>query len=327
MKLISRFSLVLIILVLIVSCNTQDQVKPQETLGNINEITALLPTINTTWIYKGTGVYYHEMILEDIISSDQSVYYKIKGEILSDEKNSNYNDYLTEIRYIVSQKGWQQELQQSKLLDSKYKGMYLLKFPIEEDNIWEEKVLDFDDNRKTITGKIESIDIIEGEKIITVSHSEKNSDYYELRKIKEGIGVVEFEKNIKINEEDHILGYSLDDFYSNDGSIKFQIKTFLTDYNKAWENYYNNQEPDIFDFIDKNSALASNISEFKKTDNTKIVFLGLVVKSVLKERNQYHVEVDESFRVIRGEEEYIQRNERKYILIEEDENYKILKVE
>lgn len=327
MKSISKIVFLLIVTVLVISCNTQKPIMAKETLGNINEISDFLPNENTTWVYDGTGVYYHEMTLEDIISSDQSVYYKIKGEILSDEKNSNHSDYLTDIRYIISRKGWRQELQESKLLDSKYKSMYLLKFPIKENNKWQEKVLDFDNNKKTIIGAIESIEFIEGEKMITVRYTEKNSDYYEVRKIKEGKGVIEFEKKLKINNEDHILGYSLKDFYNNDESIEYEIKTFLMSYNKAWQNYYNNQESKIFDFIDNQSTLVSEIKAFKKTDNTEIVFVELVLKSVSKDQNQYQVEVNESFSITKDEEHYIQSSVRNYTLVKENKDYKIIKVD
>lgn len=327
MKLISRLFFFLIILSISVGCNNIDQFKTRNNHGSIKDITAFLPDESGTWTYKGTGSYYHEMVLEDIVTSNQSIYYKFKVEILSDKKNSNFDDYLTEIRYIASRKGLQQELQKSKFLDSKYKGMYLLKFPIEKNNEWQEKVLDFDNNEKKITGKIESIDVIDSEKIITVSYSEKNSDYYEIRKIVQGKGIVEFQKNININEEDHVLGYSLEDIYYDDGSMKSDIKKFLESYNKAWENYYNYKIKEIFNFIDKNSPLTSNISSFRKTDNTKITFLELIVKSVLVDGNQYQIEVNESFSVKKNGKQYIQSEKRIYTLIRKEENFKIIKIE
>jgi len=187
--------------------------------------------------------------------------------------------------------------------------------------------LDFDDRKKTITGEIVSIDGVKGEKIITVKYSEKNSDYYEIRKIMQGKGIVEFEKKMKINGEDHILGYSLDELYYDDGPIESEIKLFLKSYNKAWENYYNNKESKIFDFVDQDSALASSILSFEKSDNTKITFLDLIVESVLVDENQYQIKVNESFIIAEDEEQYIQKNERKYTLIIEKNNFKILRIE
>ena len=327
MKLISRLILYLIILSLLVGCNNIELFKTRNELGSIKDITAFLSDERGTRTYKGTGNYYHEMVLEDIVTSNQSIYYKFKVEVLSDKNNSNFGDYSTEIRYIASRKGLQQELRESKFLDSKYKGMYLLKFPIEKNNEWQEKVLDFDNNEKTITGKIESIDVINDEKIIKVRYSEKNSDYYEIRKIIEGKGIVEFQKNMKINEEDHILKYSLEDIYYDDGPMKSEIKIFLESYNKAWENYYNDKKQGIFSFIDKNSALSSNISSFRKIDNTRITFLELIVKSVLVDGNQYEIEVNESFSVKKNREQYIQSEKRSYTLIRKDENFKIIKIE
>lgn len=319
--------LLLITLVLFVGCTTQEQTKTKDTFGKISELTIFLPSENATWIYTGTGVYYHEMTLNDIIYSDQFIYYKINGEILSDEKSSNYNDYISEIRYVVSRKGWQQELQQSKLIDSKYKGMFLLKFPIEENNVWQEKVLDFDNNKKTVTGKIQSIDLIDGKKVITVKYSEKNSDYYEIRKMMQGKGVVEFEKKIVMNDEEHILRYSLNDFYTNEESLDYEIKTFLKAYNNAWQNYYNNHDSEIFDFIDNESTLVSEIKAFEKNDNLEIDFIELELKSVLVNDNRYQVEVNESFNIIKDEEEYIQSSIKKYTLVKENMSYKIIKVE
>lgn len=327
MKSVSRYLFVSMIIFLIIGCSVQKQVKPKETLGDIKDLIIFMPDENATWIYKGTGVYYHEMTLEDIITSDQSIYYKIKGEILSGKKNSTYRDHLTEIRYIISRKGWQQELMQSKLLDSKYKGMYLLKFPIEENNTWEEKVLDFDDRQRIITGKIETIDYVNDEKVITVKYSEKNSDYYEVRKIMQGKGVIAFEQNIEVNQEYHQLGYSLENIYYSNELIVYELKGFLEDYNNAWENYYNNDSTEILDYVEKNSSLASSLLSFEESANTQIDFLDLSIEFIQEDGNQYIIEADETFIIQKNGEEAIQSNTRKYTLIREGKSFRILKIE
>jgi hypothetical protein len=327
MKLVSRILLVITIFFLITGCNKENDIKRKETLGNIKALTAFLPDEKATWTFKGTGNYYHEMTLEDIITSDQSVYYKIKAEILSDNSNSNYEDYLTEVRYIISRKGWQQEIKQSKLLDSKYKGMYLLKFPIEENSTWEEKVLDFNNRQRTIIGKIESIDYIEDKKIITVKYSEKNSDYYEIRKIMAKKGIVEFKKNTKMNEAYHLLSYSLEEFNSNDDSIKSQLKVFLDNYNKAWAKYYNNGDLKILDFIERDSVLESNILSFNKNQDAEITFIDLSVQSIDSHERQYKITVEETFIIKKNGEESIQKNIQKYTLIEAGNDFVILKIE
>lgn len=327
MKLVSRFLLVMIIIFLIIGCNNENDIKTKERLGNIKELTALLPDEKATWTYKGTGNYYHEMILEDIITSDQSIYYKLKGEILSDKTNSYYDDYLTEVRYVISRKGWQQELKQSKLLDSKYKGMYLVKFPIEENNAWEEKVLDFDNRQRVITGKIEAIDYTEDHKVITVKYSEKNSDYYEIRKIMTKKGIVEFKKYTKVNEAYHTLGYSLESFFYNDNSIESEIKAFLVDYNKAWANYYNNEDTKILDFIEEGSFLRSSILTFDKNEKTEITFLDLSVETIETNERQYKIKVEETFIIKNNGEESIQKNTQKYTLTKENNDFVILKIQ
>gem|GEM_PF-6018954 len=327
MKLFKFFWLVIIILFLMVGCNVQNQSQSKETLGVITDLIFFLPDEEATWVYKGTGVYHHEMTIEDIIFSDQSIDYKIKGEILSDNKNSNYDDYLTEIRYIISRKGWRQEIKQSKLLDSKYKGIYILKFPIEVNNTWQETVLDFDGKQQSIIGQIEAIDFINNAKVITVKYNEKNSDYYEIRKITEGKGIIEFEQNIKMNAYDHTLGYSLENFYNSEESIKSKVKTFLISYNNAWEKYYNNNDLEILDYVDKSSEIFSSVTSFIKKDDTKIVFLDLSVASIKVEENLFEIVVDESFSIRKNGGEFIQSNKRKYTLMKRDESFKILKIE
>jgi len=327
MKLVRYLLLVIIVIVLMIGCNNEKQISSEETFGSIKELTEFLPDERAIWTYKGTGNYYHQMVLEDIISSNQSINYKIKAEILSDQNNSDYDDYLTEIRYILSKRGWQQELKKSKLLDSKYKDMYLIKFPIEENNTWREKVLDFENKQRMITAEILAIDYEEDQKMITVKYSEENSDYYEIRKIKEKKGIVEFKQNVMINQERILLEYSLESFNNNEDSLKSEIKGFLVGYNNAWEDYYNNKELEILDYIQKDSVFESSILRFEKNDETEISFIDLSVESIQLDKSQYKVEVDESFNVKKNSRDSIQRNSRIYILISTDNGFRIIKIE
>jgi hypothetical protein len=310
-----------------VGCNSKESINSEETLGSIKELTEFLPDEKASWTYKGTGTYYHQMTLEDIIASDQSFNYKIKAEILSDEKNSKYSDYLTEIRYILSKRGWRQELKASKLLDSKYKDMFLIKFPIEANNVWYEKVLDFENQQHVIKAEIQAIDFENNQKTITVKYAEENSDYYEVRKFNQGKGVIEFKQNIKINQENTLLGYSLESFNSNDDSLKTEIKRYLVNYNTAWQNYYNKEDLDILEFIKEGSILKSSILTFDKAEESRITFIGLSVEFVQLEDGQYKVSVEESFSVEKNNEDSIQRSTRIYTLTREDKGFKILKIE
>lgn len=205
--------------------------------------------------------------------------------------------------------------------------MYLIKFPIEVGNTWRETVLDFDGNKKIITAEIQAIDFVDSDKVITVKYNETNSDYYEKRKIMQGKGIIAFEQSVKMNQESHILEYSLEDFHYRDRLLKSSIKSFLESYNNAWEDYYNNDISDILVYIDENSDLISSISSFEKTDNAEIIFLDLSLKSIVVDDNKYEIIVDESFRIKRNGEQYIQNNEIKYTLIKRGENFKIVEIE
>lgn len=328
MKLVKNIGLLVIILsIIVIGCSQKPNMKSKESFGNVKDLSIYLPNRKVTWIYEGTGVYYHEMRLSEIIHLNNSIYYKINGEVLSDHNDNNYGEYLTEIKYKLSPQGWKQEINQSKLLDSRYKGMYLLKFPLEVNNTWHENVIDFNDRKKNITATIESIEFIDSKKVITVIYKEDESEYYEVRKIMEGKGIIDFKQNSLINNNYQELKYSLTKLYNEEISINDLIEIFLRNYNEAWADYYNDDNLDIFDYIQNNSTLELNILAFAKNDQVSIRFKNLSIESIKILENEYIVNINEVFYVINEDQEYSQSYEKEYVIIKEEGQFKIKSIE
>jgi len=310
-----------------VGCHQVLEFESEVSNGDVKELIFYLPEKEGTWIYEGTGVYYHQMILEDIVKLSDTIFYKIKGEILSDQQDSTYDEYLTEIRYSLSPKGWQQEISKSKLLDSRYKGMYLLKFPLEVNNTWHENVLDFQGKQVDITSKIKSIETVAGKKVITVKYEEDKSDYYEVREIKEGIGVVDFKQNLLVNGNYQELEYSLSRFYPEIMTKDQVLENLLVRYNKAWANYYNNDTLEIFEYILENSILESNILAFGKMESVEISFEKLTIESIEVDEDVYTVLLEEVFNVVNEKETYEEKSTKTYTIIKKGNAFKIKSIE
>ena len=97
----------------------------------------------------------------------------------------------------------------------------------------------------------------------------------------------------------------------------------MTVYNDAWADYYNDDNLDIFDYIQNNSTLESNILAFTKNDQVSIRFKNLSIESIKILENEYIVNINEVFYVINEDQEYSQSYEKEYVIIKEEDQFKI----
>jgi hypothetical protein len=314
---------ILLIIIFLVGCG-EVNVNSVDNIGDIDELMEFLPDYPYIWEYEGTGSYYHIMSIDKIDVFKDEVNYKITGEVISEKNASSFDDYLFSIRYIVNNKGIRQEKNEKKMIDSKYDSLYLLKFPIEKDNIWTEKVVDNEGNKGVIEATITNVDFENGKKIITVKYNEKNSDYYEIRRIMEKKGIISFEKEINYEKNSYNFGYVLKD-RNNDlnqvqDDFKLHIEMFLNKFNIAWQNYFNTNNDEIFKMILKDSDL-NEIFNKMELSKIKIEFKELTIIEISKKNDKYYVNVNEKYLKKLGDEEQIDEAITEYIIVQENGEY------
>jgi len=201
------------IMMFLIGCSEKNIESSINNKGDINEIVKLLPDYPFSWQYEGSSDYSHIMQIDEIVVLNDSIDYKISGEVISEKNATNFSDYLFNIRYIVNEYGLIQEKNEKKMIDSKFNSMYLLKFPISIGNSWKEKALDKNGNICYIESTITNIEEVDKKKKIYISYNEINSNYIEKRVILEDYGVISFSKELKYNGDIYNYSYKLIELY------------------------------------------------------------------------------------------------------------------
>ena len=97
------------------------------------------------------------------------------------------------------------------MLDSISNNIQLIKTPLDQGTLWKQTVITKDGNELVLKCQITEVKEEDGIKEYTVIYEDQNSDYFERRKIREGIGVVSLEKMLKSGGESFVAGYTLNE--------------------------------------------------------------------------------------------------------------------
>lgn len=170
----------------------------------------LLPQYNNyNWTYTGSVEYGHDMSLESIVSNDTTTNYNISGIVHDMSGGEADTDFSLDLEYILESDVLIQEKEEEAMLDSKYDSIELIRTPLEEGTTWEQSVENPNGDLTTLESSITEVETQDDGLVFTVRYEDTNSDYYEEREIKEGIGVISFVKLMFNNGDSYPMGYSL----------------------------------------------------------------------------------------------------------------------
>jgi hypothetical protein len=206
-KLIIGISLVLILT--IVGC-TEIIVPPEDfTDENIQLATVMPDEENFLWTYSGFAEYGHTMTLDTISGDSEYKAYTITGEFLDMSDGESQMDPSISMQYIIENGKLIQFVTGEMIMDPSYQGIILLQTPLELETSWEQTVADNDGNEITLVSEIVEINIIDGKETYTVMYEDAGSNYYEIRKFRQGSGLIAFEKLYQSAEGDFDIAYTL----------------------------------------------------------------------------------------------------------------------
>jgi hypothetical protein len=170
----------------------------------------LLPEYNNYhWTYTGSVEYGHDMAIENIIVNQASTQYIVNGSVHDMSDGESDNDFSINLEYIVESDVITQNKDEEVMLDSKYDEIELIRTPLEEGTTWNQTVENPNGEMTTLESTITMVENKDNNLVFTIRYEDTNSDYYEERKIEEGVGVTYFEK-LMFNEGDsYVMGYSL----------------------------------------------------------------------------------------------------------------------
>ncbi|AEE95909.1 hypothetical protein [Mahella australiensis] len=180
---------------------------------NIPIITGLLPSqTGYKWQYFGFVEYAHTMTLDSIQHDQNRIIYNITGEVADMSDGESDKDFSLTITYIVEPTRLIQQKQEQVMMDSNFDEIELIRTPLAAGTSWTQQVTDKLGNQATLECQIEDVTVdTDGKKVYTILYDGQNSDYYEKRKIKEGIGVIFFEKLYIDAEQSFPISYSIAD--------------------------------------------------------------------------------------------------------------------
>jgi len=199
----------------------------------------LLPAVTGyEWIYNGFAEYGHKAVLDSIIDETQKRTYNISGAVEDMSGGESSADFSIKLKYIIENNSLIQEKTEQIMMDSKFDRLTLIKTPLVAGNYWNEKVIDKNGNNIEISAQITKVETMSnGFRQYTVVYNQLDSNYFETRVIREGTGVVLFEKLFEL-EVSFTAGYSL---YEPVKTTQVNLKLYFPDTSgeKVWAEIRN----------------------------------------------------------------------------------------
>jgi hypothetical protein len=173
------------------------------------ELLALMPSASGfEWKYSGFSGYDHQMKIDAIERQVGTVRLTISGMVGDPSGGESKRDHSLRITYTVANGVWTQEKVEEAMLDSEFDRLEILRGPIRVGTTWTQTQVDKEGRRRTLESTIAEI-TEEPARTLVVYYRERGSEYFERRRIVEGVGVVGFEKLWMSPEGNFEIGYYL----------------------------------------------------------------------------------------------------------------------
>lgn len=183
--------------------NNQEQDTPS------GELMKLLPgRSGFRWVYSGFAEYGHTMVLESVIPGDTSVRYEIRGNVDDPSGGEARGDFSLKAEYEVTGNSLIMRKASEKMMDN-FAELELVRLPLNEGTRWEQQARHNNGEEYRLDCTIQEVKNRAEDKIYTVLYKDKDSDFYEKRRIQENWGVISFETVWESSEGPVIMGYDL----------------------------------------------------------------------------------------------------------------------
>lgn len=194
---------------------------------DIAEMARLLPARpDYQWSYHGFAEYGHRMVLQEISKQGDSITYHVKGEVDDMSGGEAKRDFSFSITYTVKPGVLIQNKTGEAMMDTPFKDLELIRTPLQKGNTWIQETAKEDGTKVTLETTITDVREENGQKIYTVVYKDTRSEYYEKREIKEGVGVLSYEKLYMDPNGNFTIGYYI--YYPGTGyRNKLDINAYL----------------------------------------------------------------------------------------------------
>lgn len=178
---------------------------------DLDNLSKLLPDEEGyTWNYFGFAEYGHTMTLNSITDTSAMRTYTLSGEVMDMSDGESGFDFSIDLKYIIKGNSLMQEVDSQVMLDNEIPKITLIKSPLVPGNYWNQNVQKKNGETITLSSMITQVSLRENNvKEYTVIYEDFSSPYYEKRIIREGVGVVSFEKLMTLGGDSFPIGYQL----------------------------------------------------------------------------------------------------------------------
>ena len=191
-------------------------------------LSGLLPSVaGYKWTYTGFAEYSHVMTLDSMTDEASRRIYLISGTVGDPSGGARTADYTIKMQYAIEQNRLVQTKTEQTMMDSKFNRLTLIETPLVAGTYWTEKVTDKTGAVRDIYSQITKAEkTTVGLNQYTVRYKDRNSAYYEQRVIREGTGVVSFEKLFELGTDSFSSGYFL---YEPDKIVNVNLTLYFAD--------------------------------------------------------------------------------------------------
>ncbi len=291
-------SIIFVLLLLIfVGCANENQMN----LPPDRSLLEFLPSVSER--YLGDSDYFH--IIDNIereSKGDEEIAI-LKGEVKDNEAAITKDNFNFEIILTVDADKIVQTYNGSRLNESNFEHLVLLKLPLEVGNIWTFTSKDFYGSKWKVTGEI--TDINETGDKITVKYSTKDG-YYEERVLQKGRGVTDFLRLLVFKNESTLTGYHVENETmittekrsSPVDALKIPVAYYnlILGFDQAWSGYVKQENDDLLKFISEGSPAYEKIKAVPRDANTAIEFIRFYPYELTEKGSILSIKVVEVFK-------------------------------
>lgn len=177
---------------------------------NTEILKTLLPEkIGYRWVYNGFAEYGNVMELKEINYETPDYRYVLQGEVEDMSDGESTADFSVKLQYLLKNGELVQIKEEELMMDSIFDNLILIKAPLEVGNSWSQKAVDKEGNQFEVKGTITKIELENGNKVYEIKYEYGDGGLFELRRIKEGVGTIQFQKPFVSDASTFEIGYSL----------------------------------------------------------------------------------------------------------------------
>lgn len=175
-------------------------------------IAGLLPVYESyRWGVTGFVDYGHDLWVTSIELADGETVVHLEGAVHDLSDGESDADFAIRMQYRIRPEVLIQIKDEEVMMDSEFDRLELIRSPLEEGTSWTQEVTGSDGSVRTLESAITQVTGRPGSRVFTVRYEDRDSSYYEERRIGEGEGVLSFERLMQGEEEDYLLHYAVFD--------------------------------------------------------------------------------------------------------------------